>query len=89
VWELASGKGSQTLAGHSDIVLGVAVTPDGKRGVSASYDHTLKVWDLESGRVIAVFTADAALHSCEVGADGRVIVAGDASGRVHFLSLEE
>jgi WD40 repeat protein len=27
----------------------VAVTPDGKQAVSASYDNTLKVWDLESG----------------------------------------
>ena len=30
-------------------VSGVAVTPDGKRAVSASGDKTLKVWDLETG----------------------------------------
>jgi WD40 repeat protein len=39
----------RTLEGHSDPVLGVAVTPDGKRAVSASSDNTLKVWDLETG----------------------------------------
>jgi WD40 repeat protein len=40
------------LKGHSGIVTGVAVTPDGKRAVSASADKTLKVWDLETGRVL-------------------------------------
>ncbi len=38
-----------TLEGHSDDVRSVAVTPDSKRAVSASRDHTLKVWELETG----------------------------------------
>jgi len=37
------------LEGHSSGVYHVALTPDGKRAVSASWDNTLKVWDLESG----------------------------------------
>jgi WD40 repeat protein len=40
----------RTLEGHSLHVDGVAVTPDAKRAVSASFDHTLKVWDLVTGR---------------------------------------
>jgi len=39
----------RTLEGHSGPVLGVAVTANGKRTVSASWDNTLKVWDLETG----------------------------------------
>jgi hypothetical protein len=39
----------RTLEGHSARVNAVAITPDGQAAVSASSDHTLKVWDLKSG----------------------------------------
>ena len=42
----------RTLEGHSLGVSGVALTPNGKRAVSAAWDKTLKVWDLESGRAL-------------------------------------
>ncbi len=38
--------------------MAVAVTPDGQRAVSASEDNTVKVWDLETGEVLATFTCD-------------------------------
>jgi len=66
---------------------GVAVTPDGKRAVSASGDHTLKVWDLETGEALATFTCDGPVLCCACDDDKRIIC-GDAGGRVHFLSLE-
>jgi hypothetical protein len=48
----------RTLEGHSDYVHSVAVTPDGKRAVSASNDNTLKVWDLETGQALRMLQAD-------------------------------
>src|SRR6202008_4063769 len=38
------------LRGHSSGVDGVAFSPDGKRLATASWDHTAKVWDVESGK---------------------------------------
>jgi WD40 repeat protein len=43
----------------------------------ASEDHTLRVWDLESGKELALLTADGPTASCAVSLDGRTIVAGD------------
>ena len=57
--------------------------------VSGSEDKTLRVWDLESGKELATFTGESEMHSCAVAPDGQTIIAGDRSGRVHFLRLVE
>jgi WD40 repeat protein len=66
----------------------VAVTPDGRCAVSASDDHTLRLWDLKSGKEIATFTRESGMDSCAIAPDGQTIVAGERSGRVHFLRFE-
>jgi len=41
-----------TLPDHRGVVGAVVITPDGARAVSASADHTLKVWDLKTGKLL-------------------------------------
>jgi len=89
LWDLDSGQTLRTLEGHTGRVFAVAVTPDGRRAVSDSRDETLRLWDLESGKEIATFTGEADMSQCVFTPDGRTIIAGDSSGRVHFLRLVE
>ena len=86
VWDVETGREFRTLYGHTSAVYGVALSWDGRRAVSASGDNTLKVWDVETGEVTATFTCDGAAYCCAFISDR--IVAGDAAGRVHLLSLE-
>jgi WD40 repeat protein len=88
IWNLETGKEQLTLIGHTRWVRAVAVTTDGKRIISTSLDHTLKVWNLQTGEVIATFTGEGYILSCAVAPDDLTIVAGDSSGMVHFLKLE-
>ncbi|MBI5185468.1 MAG: pentapeptide repeat-containing protein, partial [Nitrospinae bacterium] len=45
-----------TFTGHSFFgVRSCAVSPDNRRIVSASYDNTLKVWDIKSGKCLKTF----------------------------------
>jgi WD40 repeat protein len=42
------------LRGHDDWIRGVAWSPSGDRLATASYDRTVRVWDVASGTVVAV-----------------------------------
>ncbi|MEO1331025.1 MAG: peptidoglycan-binding protein, partial [Pseudomonadota bacterium] len=43
------------LKGHTGRVSSVAVTPDGSRALSGSYDTTLILWDLATGQALRTF----------------------------------
>jgi len=88
VWDLETGRELRTLKGHTDEIDAVTVTAEGRRVISGPWDRTLKVWDLETGREMASFTEDAKIYAVAMGPDDKTLVAGDMSGRVHFLRLE-
>jgi WD40 repeat protein len=49
VWDVATGEEKAKLEGHSDGVLSVAFSPDGKTVVSGSEDKTIRVWNVATG----------------------------------------
>ncbi|GET37768.1 WD-40 repeat-containing protein [Microseira wollei NIES-4236] len=51
-----------TLDGHSDSVLSVAVSPDGRMIASGSRDRTIKLWNLTTGELLTTLTG----HSSSV-----------------------
>ena len=53
VYDPNSGGHLATLAGHSDWVYGVALSPDGARLASASADGTVKLWHSGENRLLA------------------------------------
>jgi hypothetical protein len=70
-------------------VSGCAVTPDGKRVVSASLDGTLKVWELESGREMVTLRGHAAVVSdCAVTADGKRVVSASRDSTLKVWDID-
>jgi WD40 repeat protein len=77
------------LVGHGGRIAACAVTPDGRRVVSASSDGTLRVWDLETGRpltTMAGHTSD--VNACAVTLDGRRVVSASADQTLKIWDLE-
>jgi WD40 repeat protein len=87
VWNLEQGLGVRTLLGHTAEISAVAVSSNGQYVLSASHDYTVRVWDSKKGEIVATFMGDSPMLTCAVGQLG-TIVAGDQSGRIHFLRLE-
>ncbi|KAF2183651.1 putative WD-repeat protein [Zopfia rhizophila CBS 207.26] len=50
----------QTLEGHSESVFAVVFSPDGKLVASASFDGTVKLWDVATGAVLQTLEE----HTC-------------------------
>jgi len=87
VWNLGTGQLFQSLEGHRSDVSALAIMPNGTFAVSASNDCTVKIWNIRHPKLLATFSADAALRSL-VAPNTRTIIAGDVLGQVHFLRLE-
>jgi len=87
VWDLESWAEEKTRHGHTHAVLSVAITPDGHRAVSASDDHTVKVWNLESGVCVTTYPAGTSVTAVAIYGTNRIIC-GAADGQVHFLTLK-
>ena len=67
----------ETVWGHGSIVTGCAWSPDGKRILSGSSDHTLKVWDAASANcLLALKGHDRSVSACAWSHDGKRILSG-------------
>jgi WD40 repeat protein len=54
LWDVAARNYTRTLPGHSNEVMALAFSPDGKTLVSGGRDDFIRWWDVASGKEIAV-----------------------------------
>lgn len=74
VWSASRGECIQTLTGHDQLVRALSFDPDSGRLVSTSYDKSIKVWDLNTGKLITEFKNSHSSHIFDVKFDARRIV---------------
>ena len=80
----------RTLVGHTDPVTAIAITPDGRQVVSASEDHTARIWDLDSGAAVRTLKGFArTITTVAVSPDGAVAVGGLRDGRLVVWRIED
>jgi small GTP-binding protein len=80
---------ARVLEGHTSQVNAVAISADGRRAVSGSYDDTVRVWDLEAGKLVATLKGHTkVVWGVALSADGRRAVSGSEDNTVRVWDLE-
>lgn len=87
IWDPDHPEPLQTLTEHTYTVAGVGILPGGRSGFSCGLDSKLTIWNMLSGQLEATFTADSPLTNVACTSDGKMLIAGDLAGQIHFLDL--
>ena len=80
---------AQDREGHTDAVLSVSVHPDGTRVLSAGADRTLRLWNIETGRLIATWRGHTGpVYSAVFLPDGKRALSGSGDTTVRQWDVQ-
>lgn len=87
VWDLHTGKtvSSWKTSGN---VRALAATPDGSKVLCGSSSYDVEIWDVETGRQLAVLdNEEGAVYAFAITRDGRYVICGDDGGGISIWDL--
>ncbi|MEH2217176.1 MAG: ribosome assembly protein 4, partial [Nostoc sp.] len=77
-----------TLEGHSSTVKSVGFSPDGKTLASGSYDNTIKLWDVSTGKAIKTLTGHSSrVFSVGFSPDGKTLASGSYDNTIKLWDV--
>ncbi len=89
MWNLKAGDARYVLSGHRKYVNSVALTRDGRRAVSGSWDNTIRVWDVNNGQLLHTLQGHTGLvYGVAVNQDGSLAASASHDNTVKVWDLE-
>jgi WD40 repeat protein len=84
IWNVRDGKEVATWAGHQGTISSLAISVDGRRVATGSYDGTVILWESSTGSAIRSFPMPGGDRNARVAIlpDGNVLAAGHVVGHL-------
>jgi len=74
---------------HEEIILDLAVSPDKKTLVSCSFDNTIKLWDIESGKELSMLYGHTdSVNSVKFLPDGKTVVSASSDTTLKLWDIK-
>lgn len=78
-------EGNLSFEGHLNYISSISLSPNGKYLASASWDRTIRVWDLETNRCVNTFSGHITdINSVVFSSDGKFIISSSNCGTIKF-----
>ncbi|XP_033752140.1 NACHT domain- and WD repeat-containing protein 1-like isoform X2 [Pecten maximus] len=88
VWDLSIGEPRHRLTGHTDCITTIRITSDGLFAISASRDHTIRLWSIRHGIQVTLLSMHIPVLNFMTTADAkRIIVHLENDHHVPLLCL--
>ncbi|MEH2287438.1 serine/threonine-protein kinase [Nostoc sp.] len=79
---------ANTLQGHENSVLSVAISPDGKTVASSGSDRTIKLWNLATGKLISSLNGHfQQVNVVVISPDGKLLVSASDDNTIKIWNL--
>ncbi|MCP4221511.1 MAG: WD40 repeat domain-containing protein [bacterium] len=88
VLNVSSGECLRNMEGHSESILTMGLSPDGRLLVSGGEDNVLRVWDIQTGHCLNILEGHSeAIYAIKITPDGRLVVSAGVDGTLRIWDL--
>jgi len=89
IWDAETVAEIRHFSEHTNSIVSVAWDVEGRRILTASYDNTAKIHDMETGKCIQTFAGKTEIiRKATLSSDGKFLVTGDEGNRVNVWNAQ-
>jgi hypothetical protein len=87
-WDVSTGNQVRRFEGHTGAVIGMALSPDGRRLLTGGDDKTIRLWDVATGKELGKLPGHGETVTCVAfSSDGRRAISGSLDRSVRLWGL--